>query len=130
MPRGSGSPATVIRLSPMAHIASAFILLWLILLMPAFGRWGLPLLLIPVLLSAAIARLRTEADADNVTAYRLLSSRTLPWSQIEGLKFTRGRWARACLPDKSDVQLPAVTFATLPQLTAASGGQVPNPYQR
>ncbi len=130
MPRGSGSQATVIRLSPMAHIASAFILLWLILLMPAFGRWGLPLLLIPVLLSAAIARLRTEADADNVTAYRLLSSRTLPWSQIEGLKFTRGRWARACLPDKSDVQLPAVTFATLPQLTAASGGQVPNPYQR
>lgn len=130
MPSGSEHPATVIRLSPMAHIASGFILLWLILLMPAFGRWGLLLLGIPVLLSLAIVRLRTEADADTVTAYRLLSSRTLPWSQIEGLKFTRGRWARACLPDKSDVQLPAVTFATLPQLTAASGGQVPNPYQR
>lgn len=130
MSRGSDGTATVIRLSPMAHIASGFILLWLILLMPAFGRWGLPLLAIPVLVSAAIVRLRTEADADNVTAYRLLSSRTLPWSQIEGLKFTRGRWARACLPDKSDVQLPAVTFSTLPQLTAASGGQVPNPYQR
>jgi len=26
--------------------------------------------------------------------------------------------------------LPAVTFATLPRLTAASGGQVPNPYER
>jgi hypothetical protein len=24
--------------------------------------------------------------------------------------------------------LPAVTFATLPQLTAASSGRVPNPY--
>ena len=114
----------------MAHIASAFILLWLVLLMPAFGPWGLPLLTIPVLLSAAIVRLRTVADENTVTARKLLSSRTMPWSQVEGLKFTRGRWARACLPDKSDVQLPAVTFATLPMLTAASGGQVPNPYQR
>lgn len=128
--RGSEPTSTVIRISPMAHIASAFILLWLVLLMPAFGRWGLILFAIPVLLSLAIVRLRTVADADAVTAHRLLSSRTLPWSQIEGLKFTRGRWARACLPDKSDVQLPAVTFATLPLLTAASGGQVPNPYQR
>jgi hypothetical protein len=114
----------------MAHFASAFILLWLVLLMPAIGRWGLPLLLIPVLLSAAIERLRTVADENTVTARRLLSSRTVPWTQIEGLKFTRGHWARACLPDKSDVQLPAVTFSTLPQLTAASGGQVPNPYRR
>jgi hypothetical protein len=70
------------------------------------------------------------ADENTVTARRLLSSRTVPWTQIEGLKFTRGHWARACLPDKSDVQLPAVTFSTLPQLTAASGGQVPNPYRR
>ena len=130
MPLGTDSAPTVIRISPMAHIASAFILLWLVLMMPAFGRWGLLLLAIPVLLSMAIRRLRTVADDNAVTAHRLLSSRTLPWSQIEGLKFTRGRWARACLPDKSDVQLPAVTFATLPLLTAASGGQVPNPYQR
>ena len=130
MPSGTDSAPTVIRISPMAHIASAFILLWLVLMMPAFGRWGLLLLAIPVLLSMAIRRLRTVADDNAVTAHRLLSSRTLPWSQIEGLKFTRGRWARACLPDKSDVQLPAVTFATLPLLTAASGGQVPNPYQR
>lgn len=130
MATGSDSAATVIRIPRMAHFASAFILLWLVLLMPAFGPWGLPLLVIPVLISAAIERLRTVADGETVTARKLLSSRTMPWSQVEGLKFTRGRWARACLPDKSDVQLPAVTFSTLPMLTAASGGQVPNPYQR
>lgn len=129
MSRGSDDTATVIRLSPMAHIASGFVLLWLVLLMPAFGRWGLPLLLIPVLMSAAIERLRTTADRDTVTARRMMSSHTLRWSQIEGLSFTRGRWARACMPDGSTVQLPAVTFATLPMLTAASGGQVPNPYR-
>jgi len=113
----------------MAHTASVFILLWLIVMMPAFGRWGLILLAIPVLLSFAIERLRTTADNDSVTARYLLSTRTLPWTQVEGLKFTRGRWARACRPDLSEMRLPAVTFSTLPQLTAASGGKVPNPYR-
>jgi hypothetical protein len=130
MSRGSDGATVVVRIPQMAHIASAFILFWLVLLMPAFGRWGLVLLAIPVLLSAAIERLRTTADADSVTARYLLSTRSLPWSQVEGLKFTRGRWARACRPDMSEMRLPAVTFATLPQLTAASGGKVPNPYQR
>lgn len=130
MTPGSDSAPVVIRISPMAHIASGFILLWLVLMMPAFGRWGLLLLAIPVLLSLAIVRLRTTADENAVTAHYLLSQRSLPWSQVEGLKFTRGRWARACRPDMSEMRLPAVTFSTLPQLTAASGGQVPNPYQR
>jgi hypothetical protein len=129
MSRGSDDATVVVRISQMAHIASAFILLWLVLMMPAFGRWGLILLAIPVLLSLAIERLRTTADADNVTARYLMSTRTLPWSQVEGLKFTRGRWARACRPDLSEMRLPAVTFSTLPQLTAASGGKVPNPFQ-
>ena len=130
MSSGSDDATVVVRISQMAHIASAFILLWLVLMMPAFGLWGLPLLAVPVLLSVAIERLRTTADADNVTARYLMSTRTLPWSQVEGLKFTRGRWARACRPDMSEMRLPAVTFSTLPQLTAASGGKVPNPYQR
>ena len=130
MSRGSDDATVVVRISQMAHIASAFILLWLVLMMPAFGRWGLILLAIPVLLSLAIERLRTTADADNVTARYLMSTRTLPWSQVEGLKFTRGRWARACRPDLSEMRLPAVTFSTLPQLTAASEGKVPNPYRQ
>lgn len=127
---GSGTSATVIRISPTAHIATAFIALCLLLFLPFLGRPGLALLLIPVLLSVAIERLRTSADAETVTARRLLKSRTLRWSQIDGLEFTRGRWARACLTDESMVQLPAVTFATLPTLTAASKGRVPNPYRR
>lgn len=130
MARGSDTTATVIRISPTAHIASGFIALFLMLFMPALGRPGLALLLIPIVLSVAIERLRTSADADTVTARGMLSSRTIRWQQIDGLEFTRGRWARACLTDDSTVQLPAVTFATLPLLTAASEGKVPNPYRR
>ena len=121
---------TVIRISPMAHLASLFVAMALLTISPAFGPPGLGLLVIPVLLSVAIERIRTVADDETVTARTLLKSRTVLWPQIEGLRFTRSRWARARLTDESDMLLPAVTFATLPRLTAASGGRVPNPYQR
>ncbi len=130
MPRGSDSATTVIRISPIAHFASAFLVMSLLTIGPAFGKAGLILLVIPLLVSVAIERLRTVADAETVTARTLFSSRTVNWPQIEGLKFNRGRWARACLTDESEMLLPAVTFVTLPRLTAASGGRVPNPYRR
>lgn len=119
----------VIRVSPMAHFASGFIALGLLALVPAFPAWGMALLVIPVLLSVAIVRLRTVADRDTVTARTLLGSRTVRWDDIAGLRFDKTSWARARLRDDAELLLPAVTFATLPLLTAASGGRVPNPYE-
>jgi hypothetical protein len=121
--------SVVIRISPMAQFAPAFLAVSILVLIPAFGNWALALLLIPALVSVAIVRLRTIADRDAVTARSLLSTRTVPWSQIEGLRFTRGGWARACGAGGDELLLPAVTFATLPRLTAASAGRVPNPYR-
>ncbi|CKT21350.1 low molecular weight protein antigen 6 cfp6 [Mycobacterium tuberculosis] len=51
------------------------------------------------------------------------------WDDIDGLRFHRGSWARATLKDGTELRLPAVTFATLPHLTEASSGRVPNPYR-
>jgi len=122
--------ATVIRISPMAYFAPAFVALSVVAFIPVLGNWALALLIFPALAAVAIARLRTVADPETVTARGLVASRTLTWSDVEGLKFSRGGWARACQADGDEVLLPAVTFATLPRLTAASGGQVPNPYDR
>jgi hypothetical protein len=121
---------TVIRISPMAHFAPALVALSVVVFIPVLGNWALLLLIFPALIAVAIARLRTVADPDTVTARGLVSSRTLPWSDVEGLKFSRGGWARACRADGDEVLLPAVTFATLPRLTAASDGRVPNPYEQ
>jgi Bacterial PH domain len=118
----------VIRISPMAHIAVGFFFLGLAALVFVWPSWTEVLFVLPVLVSAAVIRYRTVADRDQVTARTLLHSRTVPWEQIEGLRFTRSSWARARLADGSEMTLPAVTFATLPLLTAASGGRVPNPY--
>ncbi len=74
-------------------------------------------------------RLRTVADEQGVTVRTLLGSRTVGWEDIDGLRFNRGIWARARLKGGAELRLPAVTFATLPLLTEASAGRVPNPYR-
>jgi Bacterial PH domain len=121
------TPPVVINISPMAHIAVGFFALGL--LIPIF-TWPVtaPLLIIPVVLSALIIRLRTQADRDGVTVRTLLGSRSARWEDIDGLRFNKGSWARAQLKNGGKLRLPAVTFATLPQLTEASNGRVPNPY--
>jgi Bacterial PH domain len=118
----------VIKISPMAHIAVGFLTLGLLIPVLAWPP-SAPLLVIPVVLSAMVIRLRTVADDRGVTVRSLLSSRTVPWEDIDGLRFHRGSWARARLKNGEELRLPAITFATLPQLTEASSGRVPNPYQ-
>lgn len=112
----------------MAHLAVGFFTLGLLIPVLAWPP-SAPLLVIPVLLSALIIRLRTVADDHGVTARSVFGSRTVSWEDIDGLRFHRGSWARARLKSGDELRLPAVTFATLPQLTEASSGRVPNPYR-
>lgn len=119
----------VIRIPRTAHLAVGFFTLGLLSIVLANPRWFAVLLVIPVVASVFIMRLRTVADRDTVTARNLLGSRTVSWDEIEGLRFSKANWARATRKDGSEMRLPAVTFSNLPQLTAASGGRVPNPYR-
>lgn len=112
----------------MAHFAVGFLTLGLLIPVLTWPATA-PLLVIPVLLSALIIRLRTVADEQGVTVRTLLGSRTVRWDEIDGLRFNRGSWARARLKSGQELRLPAVTFATLPLLTEASSGRVPNPYR-
>lgn len=111
----------------MAHFAVGFLALGL--LVPVL-TWPLtaPVLVIPIVLSALIVRLRTVADENGVTVRTLLGSRAVRWDAIDGLRFSKSAWARARLKDGGELRLPAVTFATVPLLTEASAGRVPNPY--
>jgi hypothetical protein len=118
----------IIKVSPMAHLAVGFLTLGLLIPVLAWPV-SAPLLVIPVVLSALIVRLRTVADDCGVTVRNLFGSQTVRWDAIDGLRFHRGSWARARLKSGAEVRLPAVTFATLPQLAAASAGRVPNPYR-
>ncbi|MEZ0342502.1 PH domain-containing protein [Mycobacterium sp. pV006] len=119
----------VIKISQMAHLMPLFLAMALMSIVMATPSWTAVLLVIPALLSVAIVRYRTTADRETVTARNLWGSRTVRWEEIDGLRFGRKLWAVAHLRDGSEVLLPAVTFNTLPSLTLASGGRVPNPYE-
>ena len=88
-----------------------------------------PLLVIPVVLSALIVRLRTVADDRGVTVRNAAGQPDGGLGRHRRAAFHRGSWARARLKSGAELRLPAVTFATLPQLTEASSGRVPNPYR-
>ncbi|WP_445169566.1 PH domain-containing protein [Mycolicibacterium sp. Dal123E01] len=128
-PAESTVKPAVIRMSPMAHFASGFLALGLLVMITMFPTWGAVCMVLPILASYAIVRLRTVAGRDTVTARTLLGSRTVSWTEVDGLRFDRSSWARAQLRDGSDMLLPAVTFSMLPLLAEASGGRVPNPYK-
>ena len=121
------APPVVINISPIAHLAVGFFALGLLIPVLTWPPTA-PLLIIPVLLSALIIRLRTQADDNGVTVRTLLGSQSVRWEDIDGLRFRRSSWARAQLKSGRELRLPAVTFATLPLLTGASAGRVPNPY--
>ncbi|MCV7054253.1 PH domain-containing protein [Mycolicibacterium gilvum] len=130
--RSSSAPESapvVIRISPMAHVAVGFLTVALLAVVLAGPIWFLLLFLIPAGVSYAVARYRTVADRDTVTARTLFGKQTVRWEDIHGLRFGRQAWAVARRRDGSELTLPGVTFATLPVLTAASGGPVPNPYE-
>ncbi|WP_165934624.1 PH domain-containing protein [Mycolicibacterium sphagni] len=128
-PDASTAKPVVIRMSPMAHFASGFLALCLLVMITMFPTWGAVFMVLPVVASYAIVRLRTVADRETLTARTLLGSRTVNWDEVDGLRFERTAWARARLRDGSEMLLPAVTFALLPLLAEASGGRVPNPYE-
>lgn len=113
----------------MAHLAVGFFALGLLALVLAKPAVFAPLLVLPVLASTIVARYRTVVDRDTVTARTLLNSTTVPWSDVDGLRFDKSSWALARRKDGTEFRLPAVTFATLPLLAATTGGRVPNPYQ-
>ena len=88
----------------MAHIAVGFLTLGLLIPVLAWPP-SAPLLVIPVVLSTMIIRLRTVADDRGVTVRTLLGSQTVPWDDIDGLRFHRGSWARARLKSGAEAAI-------------------------
>jgi len=92
---------------------------------PAALSW---LLLLPVLALAWVLRSQTTITATDLRTRGLLSSRSVAWTQVKGVRFPKYRAARAVLLDGSELRLPAVGFDRLRELAAHSGGRIPDLY--
>ncbi|MYR05030.1 PH domain-containing protein [Gordonia sp. SID5947] len=85
-------------------------------------------LILPVLLGWWIVRIRTVVTEDGLKAVHTFSTREIAWNELDGLQFPRWSSVRAVLVNGARVRLPAITFADLPRLAAASRGRIPDPY--
>ncbi|OZD78130.1 hypothetical protein CH273_21080 [Rhodococcus sp. 05-339-2] len=86
------------------------------------------LLILPIVAGIWVFRVRTVVSPEAITARRFVGSDVITWDSVVGLHFPDRRWARVVLTDKSEKSLPLVRFDLLPQLAAASGGRITDPY--
>ncbi|RPA13027.1 PH domain-containing protein [Gordonia sp. OPL2] len=86
-------------------------------------------LILPIVLGWWIARIRTVVTEDGLRAVHTFSTREIAWNEVEGVQFPRWGSVRAVLVNGVRVRLPAITFADLPRLSAASQGRIPDPYE-
>ena len=74
----------------------------------------------------------TEPDTLDRTIQALKQSQRMAWEQLADpavTTFARRELRNEIKQSGAELRLPAVTFATLPQLTEVSSGRVPNPYR-
>ncbi|WP_051198378.1 PH domain-containing protein [Gordonia shandongensis] len=119
---------TDFKISPLAYLVVPLVLLLSFMMMgvsvAGFG-WTL---IFPIALAWWIHHLRTEVDAQGMTAVGTFSTTRVPWGDVDGLRFPRWSAARAVLTDGTEVPLPSVGFGDLPVLAEISGGRVPDPF--
>ncbi|MDP9850897.1 PH domain-containing protein [Corynebacterium lowii] len=90
---------------------------------PAILGW---FLLIPAVYLWWLLRARTSITAQGITArYAFRAPRTVRWDDVEGIGF-KGSTSFARSRSGEQFPLPAVSFNSLPALSEASGGRIPD----
>nr|WP_238559005.1 PH domain-containing protein [Rhodococcus rhodnii] len=93
---------------------------------PAAFGW---LILAPIVAAYAVARVRTVVTPEKITTRSMFRSDSIDWDDVTGFRFAERKPARAVLTDGTERVLPMVTFGRAPQLAAASGGRITDPYE-
>lgn len=109
---------------PASALFVPVMLLFLITPLATAGPWWGLFFAVPVGALAWVLITRTTATSTGVTAHGLFGSRTMAWSQMDGLEFRGSRWAIAVGQDGRQLRLPMVRPRDLPRLAAVSGGSL------
>lgn len=121
-------PTTRFRPQKTHFLAVVFIFFIAVMAMGFNPLWFAPLLLVPLAYSIWIMRVRTTVSSRGITAvYLLRPNISLPWDRFRGVLFDKRGRAFAVADDESRFSLPAITFNSLPALSAATGGLIPDP---
>ena len=97
----------------------------------AFGLPGLQVLyLLPLTIVVWLLRTRTVAGPETLLAQRVLGSRSVAWSDLNGLRVDQRSRVWAVRNGGEEILLPAVRARDLPALSTVSRGRLPDPLAR
>lgn len=131
----AGLPVTKFRPQKTNLFIAGFLLILAVVAM-GYSMWFAPLLLVPIVFVVWMMRVRTTVSDRGITAvYLLRGRRSLPWERFRGVLFDKAGHAHAVGrsagadegADDVKFALPAISFNSLPELSAATGGRIPDP---
>ena len=98
-----------------------------VLPLTAATPWLLLLLLVPVALAAWVFRVGVDVAEGGVTVRSLAGARTVPWSELAGIRVGQRRDLWLVTTAATQVRLPVLRARDLPRLAELSGGRIPAP---
>jgi Bacterial PH domain len=111
----------------MSRTALLPVVLLLVCVIPfaAASPWALVVLVLPVAAAAYVLRVGVDVDDDGITVRKVLGSRTVPWSELAGIRVGRRRGLWLVTTAGTEIALPVLRVGDLPRLAELSGGRIP-----
>ncbi|MCD2197031.1 PH domain-containing protein [Actinomycetospora endophytica] len=125
-PRPAARPATFRAVHTVALVAVGFLALCLSPIAFQGGPWFL-LFLIPLAVAVWVVRSRTRVDEAGLHVRGVVGTRSMPWSEVSGLRLPEKGWVRAVQTDGAELELRGVRIRDLGRVGEASGGRISAP---
>lgn len=129
MPKTNASTAATRFTPSKGHLAAAVFFLFFIFIAAGKDLWVYVFVIIPALLVWWALRSSTAVDPEKgITArYAFKGPQSMTWDEFDKLRFEKSRTVAVAKGERS-FPLPAVTFNSIPEFAAASGGRIPDVY--
>jgi hypothetical protein len=113
----------------MSRTALLPVVLLLVCVIPfaAASLWTLLVLVLPLLAAAYVVRVGVDLDDEGITVRRVLGSRTVPWSELAGIRIGERRKLHLVTTGGTVLDVPVLRVGDLPRLAEVSGGRIPQP---
>ncbi|NEK86405.1 PH domain-containing protein [Blastococcus saxobsidens] len=94
--------------------------------------WTPVLLLVPVVIGVWVLRTGVDISADGLAIQALVGRRTVPWTEVAGIRVARRGELWLVTTAGTELRLPVIRARDLPRLAELSGGrlEVPAPPAR
>jgi hypothetical protein len=111
----------------MSRTAFLPVVLLLVCVLPfaAASLWTLVILVLPLLAAAYVLRVGVDIDDEGITVRQVAASRTVPWSELAGIRVGERRRLFLVTTGGTEIAMPVLRVGDLPRLAELSGGRIP-----